>query len=213
MENSKIGFLDYLKISTLSLLVSFTLGLTGCSSPKEEEAAADEEAAALSPCSIGSVTTGPCKVSDSGVAVSNSFGADVETWDNQSSSTTVKGSIPNGFYANHEVEFTEPNLVAANIVAGVSIFGVTGTAAGGGGPAACSDDALNANACATASNRYVTSVNGSNLTLWTNVSASTTVAGSLATGFYSGRSCQFTDANLISSNIRSGTSVFGVTGN
>ena len=54
---------------------------------------------------------------------------------------------------------------------------------------------------------------GSNVTSWTNSSATTTVTAVIPDGNYSGNSCLLTDSNLVASNIASGVSIFGVTGN
>ncbi len=53
---------------------------------------------------------------------------------------------------------------------------------------------------------------GSNVTSWTNLSASTTVTAAIPDGNYSGNSCLLTDSNLVASNIVNGVSIFGVTG-
>jgi hypothetical protein len=54
------------------------------------------------------------------------------------------------------------DILAANIVNGITIFGVTGTAVG---PyAACTDDALNAGQCSAAASRYVERLNSKRAT-------------------------------------------------
>ncbi len=76
---------------------------------------------------MGFVTTGPCAVKQSGVVVSLDFGSDVLLWTNPTATTSITAAIPNGFYANHNVLFSEPNMIPINIKSGVSIFGVSGT--------------------------------------------------------------------------------------
>lgn len=57
-----------------------------------------------------------------------------------------------------------------------------------------------------------TSTSGSNITTYTNATATTSITAAIPNGFYSGRSVTFTDAFLTPSNIKSGITVFGVTG-
>lgn len=98
------------------------------------------------------------------------------------------------------------NITAANIKSGTTIFGVTGSLQSL--LAACTDENLNSAACSAASNRYVTptlglNVNGANAALVTVIPP----------GYYDGtRSVTASDTNLVAANIRSGTSLFGVTG-
>jgi hypothetical protein len=58
----------------------------------------------------------------------------------------------------------------------------------------------------------VQSATGSSVTSWVNSLASTTVTASIPNATYSGKTCSFTDANLVAGNIKSSTSIFGVTG-
>lgn len=74
----------------------------------------------------------------------------------------------------------------------------------------CIDDALNVSSCSTAANRYVTDTLGANITSYSNTG--TSITASIPTGFYMNQNVSFTDANLVSANIRSGVSVFGVAG-
>ncbi|MBK7961667.1 MAG: hypothetical protein IPK04_11025 [Bdellovibrionales bacterium] len=168
------------------------------------------EAAPISTCLDNAVTTGPCKVEVSGKVVSDSFGDDITSWTNAGAITTIAAPIPNGFYVNQDVNFTDADLIPSNIVNGVNLFGVTGTAAGP--HAACTDNALNAGQCSTSTNRYVTATSGNNVTGWSNGTASTTVSSSIPNAYYSSKSCDFTDADLIATNIKSGVNVFGVPG-
>lgn len=96
-------------------------------------------------------------------------------------------------------------MVSSNIKAGITIFGVPGSAPGILG--ACTDNALNAGQCSTASNRYVSPTFGGNIT----VSGGTTAA--ITQGYYDGtKSCNVSDANLAVGNIKSGVTILGVTG-
>lgn len=161
-------------------------------------------------CADNAVTAGPCEVGSAGKIVTGTFGSDVTVWTNITGSTSVRAPIPNAFYANQDVIFTDANLLATNIVNGVSIFGVTGTATG---PyPACADNALNPSACSTSANRYITATSGNDVTGWSNETSSTTVSASIPDAFYSSKSCQFTDADLVAGNIKSGTNIFGVLG-
>lgn len=166
----------------------------------------------ISVCADNMVTTGPCKVEVAGKVVSDNFGSNLTSWNNAGGTTNVTANIPNGFYANHNVIFTDTNLIAANIINGVSIFGVTGTATTGGAYSPCSDDALNAGQCSTAVNRYVTATSGNDITSWTNGTGTTTVSANIPNGYYNGKTVQFTDADLVITNIKNGVNIFGVTG-
>ncbi|MGZ3770395.1 MAG: hypothetical protein ACXVCR_09845 [Bdellovibrio sp.] len=124
---------------------------------------------------------------------------------------TLSTTVPAGYYTGAQtVTMNDADLVASNILSGVNIFGVTGSAVAAYG--ACNDNALNAGQCSTSLLRYVTGTLGGNVTSWSNGSATTVVSGTIAQGFYSGNTIQFTEANLLSSNIKNGVSIFGVTG-
>jgi hypothetical protein len=116
-------------------------------------------------------------------------------------------TIPAGFYNNTQT-FTasDADLIAANIVSGVNLFGVNGLMV----PrhAACSDNALNGSACSTAGARYVTGTLGSDIN-----AAAGALSATIPLGFYNGTQ-DFTasDADLIANNIKDTISIFGVTG-
>ncbi len=190
------------------LFVMLVLVLSGCGN--FTSTIESKNKTSLLPCTNNAVTTGPCEVDTAGKVVSDNFGSGITVWTNTLGTTSVNAPIPNGFYANQNVTFTDLNLLAANIVNGVSIFGVAGTATG---PyAACTDDALNAGQCSTAASRYVTATSGNDVTSWTNGSSTTTVTGTIPNAYYSAKSCQFTDADLIATNIKTGVNIFGVPG-
>lgn len=53
---------------------------------------------------------------------------------------------------------------------------------------------------------------GSNITSYTNATATTSITAAIPNGFYSSKSVTFTDAFLTPANIKSGITIFGVTG-
>ena len=57
-----------------------------------------------------------------------------------------------------------------------------------------------------------TTTSGSNITAYTNATATTSITAAIPNGFYSSKSVTFTDAFLTPANIKSGISIFGVTG-
>ena len=123
----------------------------------------------------------------------------------------VSAPITAGFYDGTTpcVAF-DTNILSDNIRLGTKILGTTGNLI----PAYdnCTDDALNNEKC-TALNRYVTPTLGSSITSWTNTSSSTTLSGVIPLGFYPNNTAiSFIDSNLISSNIKSGVSIFSVQG-
>lgn len=137
------------------------------------------------------------------------FGSDISSWANASGGTSVTAAIPEGFYSGKQISFSDADLVAANILSGVNIFGVVGTATGGGsGPyAACTDDGLNASQCSTAASRYVTSTAGSDVS-----GAAGSLSANIPNGYYNGKTCSMSDADLIAGNIKDGVNIFGVAG-
>ena len=115
---------------------------------------------------------------------------------------------PAGYYdgSTKTVTANDTNLAAGNILSGVSIFGVTGNVTG---PySACTDNALNADKCSTAANRYVASALGG---------AVNGVNGSLShvipQGYYDGTtSATMSDTSLTAGNVCTETTVFGTLG-
>jgi hypothetical protein len=188
-----------------------------------------------SSCSTPGAQSNAC-TADSGTYWSSTVGTNVN-----GTNGTLAMVIPTGYYTGSSfATASDSNLLPAKIVSGVTIFGVTGTASTGFSP--CTDEALNAGQCSTAANRYVyTSANGGrsancaagfngsscwtnvpnqyvtgtvggNITTWTNSSSTTTVDGTIPLGYYPGNSIAFTDADLLAANIKSGVSIFNVTG-
>lgn len=157
---------------------------------------------AFGACTDNALNAGQCTTAASRY-VTSTAGANVS-----GANGLLTTTIPQGFYdGTQSASMSDANLVAGNIASGVTIFGVTGTAAGGAF-AACTDNALNAGQCSTAANRYVASAVGANVN-GANGSSSATIPQ----GFYDGtQSCSMADANLLAANIASGVTIFGVTG-
>ena len=173
-------------------------------------------AGAFGACTDNSLNAGQCSTALNRY-VTSTLGSDVlGSGTNAGATTTVTLPITgNKFYdGTTSCKITDANLTAANIAAGVTVFGVLGNAPG---PyAACTDNTLNASACSTATNRYVTSTLGANVTgAGSNGGATTTVTLAIPGNTFNDgtTSCQMTDPNLIAGNIASGISIFGVTGN
>ncbi|RYF50627.1 MAG: hypothetical protein EOO38_05210 [Cytophagaceae bacterium] len=121
-------------------------------------------------------------------------------------------TVPTGFYnGSTAATAADSALIAANIKSGASIFGVAGSVVSA--YTACTDNLLNVPQCSTQASRYVTSASGNNVTAWANSSATTTISATIPTAFYASKSCSFTDAGLVASNVKNGISIFGVTGN
>lgn len=171
----------------------------------ETEDSTDSSSQLLPSCSKDQTLAADCKVS-SGSVVTDSFGQNITAWSNVSGSTAVTGSLPTGYYTNKTVTFSDNQLIGANIVAGVQIFGVTGTAAGL--DPACVTNGLQSSNCTAASGSYWTSAAGANVT-----GAAGSLSATISAGYYSGaQSCTMSDANLTAANIKSGTTVFGTAG-
>lgn len=80
-------------------------------------------------CPLNQSLSEPCSIS-SGInhVVTAQLGANVTSWTNPTSSTSVSGVIPSGIYASgNTCQFTEPALVADAICLGKTLFGVSGT--------------------------------------------------------------------------------------
>lgn len=118
-------------------------------------------------------------------------------------------TIPKGYYdGTKKVTASDSTLIPANIMSGVSIFGVTGNNT----PEAhseCTDNVLNAVACATATNRYVTATAGTSFDGGNGV-----LSVAIPQGFYDGtKTVSAKDSALIEANIRKGATIFGIVGN
>ncbi len=208
--NIKRELKAWLKEARIVFLIPLLFLVSACGQMSSNISKVSGGGSSLSPCLDNSVTTGPCKVEVSGKVVSDDFGNDITSWSNASATTTVTATISNGYYNGKSCQLTDADLVAANIKTGTNIFGVAGSLTEA--YSACTDDALNAGQCSTAANRYVTATAGNDVTSWSNASATTTVTATISNGYYNGKSCQLTDADLVAANIKTGTNIFGVAG-
>lgn len=168
--------------------------------------------------------------------VTATAGGNISSWTNSSATNTVTANINTGFYNGNICSFTDTNLSPGNIVSGVSIFGVSGTASG---PySSCTDNAVNAPQCSTSANRYVyTTENGGRsancstganaIACWTNNTnqyvtgtAGANISGTdgslttaITAGYYSGsQTVTMSDTDLSAANIANGINIFGTTG-
>lgn len=80
----------------------------------------------LPECSLNSATTSTCAVSTVGTFITRTSGSNVTSYTNSGAGTSITASIPNAFYSEKSVTFTDSFLLASNIKSGVTIFGVTG---------------------------------------------------------------------------------------
>lgn len=226
----------------VSFLILFSSGCTWNASIKNLDEAStgassgDQEGSMGPECDDDVATSVKCKVSSSGKIVTSTMGSSVTSWNNPTSSNTITAAIPTGYYASQMCYLQDTNLIPSNIKNGTSIFGVTGSLQEAYG--ACNDNALNASQCSTAASRYVYTSQyggrntncslGANATAcWTNATnqyvsgtlggnitgANSSLSATITAGYYDGTTtATMSDTNLVASNIKSGTSVFGVTG-
>jgi hypothetical protein len=118
-------------------------------------------------------------------------------------------SIPDGFYSGSKTATAvDGNLQPGNIKSGVSLFGVTGTAAQASGNATAGDVLTGK----TFSNGSATGVSGSMADNGAINITPGTAAQTIPAGYHNGSGSVAGDANLVSGNIKSGVSIFGVTG-
>ncbi|WP_460509965.1 Lcl C-terminal domain-containing protein [Hydrogenophaga soli] len=118
-------------------------------------------------------------------------------------------SIPDGFYSGGKTATAaDSNLQSGNIKSGVTIFGVTGTASQASGTAAAAD-VLSGK---TFSNSSTTGVSGTMANIGALAITPGTAAQPIPAGYHNGAGSVAGDANLASSNIKSGVTIFGVSG-
>ncbi|AFY00792.1 hypothetical protein [Bdellovibrio bacteriovorus] len=216
--------------SLATILTILLTVLTGCTKANvSKDSKTDSANLNLPSCTNNDLNHTECLTTGSSY-VTETLGTDL-------TGTTATVPVPMGFYdGNSQFTGIAPDLQSSNIKNGVTLFGVSGTF--DAAFSACGDNLLNATACTTALNRYVynsefggrssTCTPGQNtLACWTNslnqyVTATSgnninAVAGAISStipdGYYDGKVCTMSDADLVSSNIRSGVSIFGTTGN
>lgn len=118
-------------------------------------------------------------------------------------------AIPDGLYSGGKTATAaDGNLQPGNIKSGVSIFGVSGTAAQASGNAAAPEVLTGK----TFSNSSATGLTGSMADNGTVSITPGTAAQTIPAGYHNGAGSVAGDANLVSGNIRSGASIFGVNG-
>lgn len=98
------------------------------------------------------------------------------------------------------------------ITASLIFMGTTSFAADSGTLSVCPLNSILSGECKALISQVVTSNIGTDITSWSNASASTTLESSIPDGYYQGKVCAFTDTDLIATNVRSGTDIFGVAG-
>lgn len=168
------------------------------------------------------------KISQISTGVGDAVAADVlagKTFTN-SSSNSLTGTMVNrgavsltpgvsaitiqaGYHNGSGTVVGDTDLVSTNIKSGVNIFGVAGTYTNEiGGVAAVNSDLLSGKAAHVNGARVVGSMqNNGAVTLTPGVSAVT-----IPTGYHNGSGTVVGEANLLPQNIKSGVSIFGVTG-
>jgi hypothetical protein len=120
-------------------------------------------------------------------------------------------AIPNGIYSGRTATASDTNLVTGNIRAGTNIFGVAGKT-----EVVDTTTAIGAVAADVLSGKqaYVNGavVNGSAAAGANVIAANGLLSFAIPNGIYSGRTATASDTNLVTGNIRAGTSIFGVAG-
>ena len=144
--------------------------------------------------------------------VGSAWGTGVGTMPNNGGVTITPGTVSQtivlGFHDGTGTVGGDANLVPANIKSGSSIFGVTGTAPVSSGNAT----AANVLFGQTFSNSTAAGVTG---TMPNNGAATITpgtTAQAIAAGYHNGSGTVSGDANLVTGNIKAGTTIFGVAG-
>jgi len=151
------------------------------------------------------VLAGKTFSSSAGIGLSGTALSGTNVNGNDGSSIIV---IPDGFYSGSKTATaSDSNLLAANIKSGSAIFGVSGSVIQASG------DALAGEVLAT---RTFSNASGGGTGSMPNNGAVALTPGtsnqSIAAGFHDGSGYCAGDSNLAAANIKSGTTIFGVTG-
>ena len=204
--HKKIKYLG-IKFVLLQNVISFYLILTqfGCSGGITGVVTDTSTLTKPIPCLKNTVSSQPCVINQSNVIVTNTLGDNINLWSNDQSKNKLITNIPSGYYSDKKIIFEDANLISTNIKSGLNIFGVSGTF--NSVLANCKDDQLNTQLCSTLGNRYISSTFG------TNISVSNGMFAPITKGFYDGtQSCNISDENLIAGNIKTGTTILGISG-
>ena len=127
--------------------------------------------------------------------------------------SSANDTVAAGYYAATTLHAVDSNLASGNIKGGVSIFGIAGSSK-------VMDTATGTAAAGDILSGKIAFANGSTIT--GSVTAGSSVSGtngqlviSIPNGLYSGgaNTATASDTNLLSANIKSGVSIFGVSGN
>jgi|GEM_PF-603571 len=117
-------------------------------------------------------------------------------------------SVNAGYYNSTTLDVVDPDLVSANIKSGISIFGVTGSVLESTGDAAAGDVLTGRTFSNTGSSGIAgTMANQGGVNYTPGISSQT-----IAAGYHDGSGVVYGDLNLASGNIKSGVTIFGVTG-
>lgn len=114
-----------------------------------------------------------------------------------------------GYYEAFDLSVVDTDLAAGNIRSGVSIFGVAGTAEGATGTAAAGD-VLSGK---TFSNAVSSGISGTMPNIGPQNITPGASSQTISQGYHDGTGSVAGDADLISDNIRSGVTIFSVSGN
>ena len=118
-------------------------------------------------------------------------------------------TITDGIYSgNKTATANDADLIAANIATGVNIFGVAGSAVVSTGDAV----AANVLATKTFSKTGSAGLTGTMVNVGTQNITPSNTTHAITAGYHDGTGVVATDANLITGNIKSGATIFGVAG-
>ena len=123
--------------------------------------------------------------------------------------TTTNQTVAAGYWSSANTVSGDADLVAANIKSGESIFAVTGSALVSSGTAVAAD-VLSGKTFSNSSSAGLSGAmtnNGAGGTI-----TPTTTNQTVAAGYWSSANTVSGDANLVAANIKSGESIFAVTG-